>query len=136
MESFQLDKDIDVFYVTAASFPDGVMEAFDKLNALLPKNEKRTLYGISFPDRSGKIIYRAAAEAKHPGEGSQLGCESFVIQKGKYESTTVRNFMTNLTAVRQAFDRMLKNPKLHPQGYCLEIYANDHDVQCLVKLTD
>lgn len=136
MGNFQLDRDIEVFYVTASSFPDGVMGAFDKLNTLLPKNEKRTLYGISFPDQSGKISYKAAAAAKYSGEGSQFGCESFLLQKGNYESIEVKNFMTNLAAVGQAFDKLLKHPKLHTQGYCLEIYTNDRDVQCLVKLLD
>lgn len=132
----KLDKDIEVFYVTAASFPDGIMAAYDKLHALLPTGDKRMFYGISYPEKSGKIIYKAAAEAKFPGEGEQYGCESFIIKKGNYTSEIIKDYLKDLPFIGQTFQKMLQHPQLDPKGYCVEIYFNETDVQCLVKLVD
>jgi hypothetical protein len=36
METIKLENDITVMYVTAASFPDGVLAAHQKLHSLIP----------------------------------------------------------------------------------------------------
>ena len=66
MEKYYIDKDIKVFYVTAASFPEGVGGAFQKLLSFLPKPNERLLFGISSPNEkenylqscSGRILPR------------------------------------------------------------------------------
>jgi predicted transcriptional regulator YdeE len=136
MEMYKLNKDIEVFFVKAPSFPAGVMAAYDKLHALLPPEDKRMLYGISHSSKSGEIIYLAAAEAKKPNEGSLYGCESFVIRKGNYTSEIIKDFMKNLPLIGETFQKMLQHPQLDPNGYCVEVYFNESDVQCLVKLQD
>jgi len=62
METINLDKDINVLCVTAKSFPDGIMEAFDQLHSIVPIAQKGRQFGISRPNRNGEIIYKAALE--------------------------------------------------------------------------
>jgi len=134
MEKYFIDKDIKVFYVTATTFPEGVGGAFKKLLSLFPGADKRTLYGISYPDRNGRIIYRAAVEESFPGEGGQNGCETFLIKKGTYLSELLIDWKKDESIVGRTFQELLKHPDLDKNGYCLEIYPNEKDVRCLVPL--
>ena len=133
METITLDEDINVMYVTASSFPDGVMAAFDKLYALVPQHGSRHIYGISRPEK-GVITYRAGAEMMAEGEARTLGIESLVLKKGKYCAVTIHNFMKDIPAIGAAFQTLLAMPGIDPEGYCVEWYLNDEDVQCMVRL--
>jgi hypothetical protein len=133
MEPFFIDGDITVLCVTATSFPAGVMEAHNKLHALVPFAAGRRFYGLSRPER-GVITYNAAAEEMQPGEAESLHCESIVIKKGNYISITIDDFMKDLPAIGKAFQEMLSTPGLDPLGYCVEWYLNDKDVQCMIRL--
>ena len=135
MEKYTLDRDIKVFYVTATSFPMGVGAAFQKLRSFLPEgSEKRTFYGISYPQGTEGIIYKAAVEESFPGEGEQNGCETFLIKKGKYVSEFLPDWKGDESIIGKTFKNLLAQPGIDPKGYCLEIYPNDKDVRCLVPL--
>ena len=134
MEKYFLEKDITVFYVQADSFPDGIKPAFDKLHSLVRTTSDRKFFGISFPEKPGKIIYRAAVEEIYPGEGKALGCESFIISKGDYISIYIQDFMKDIPSIGKAFEQLLKSPDIDPNGYCLEIYEGMANVRCMVPL--
>ena len=136
IETIIIDKDIKVFYIAAASFPDGVMAAFDKLYKIAPPSEHRIYYGISRPENGGGIQYKAAAEEMYEGEAAQNGCDKLVLRKGKYLCTTIKDFMKDLPAVGQAFQTLIAQPGIDPTGYCIEEYFNDTDVRCMVRLAD
>ena len=75
MEKYELIKDINVAYVPATSFPEGIKAAFEKLESLIPPEENRTVFGLSWPDKNGKIMYKAAVEEKYKSEGKNYGLE-------------------------------------------------------------
>ena len=91
-------------------------------------------YGISYPDVTRKILYKAAVNMLNYDEPEKLNCETDVIKAGKYYSTILTDFMNNIPAISHIFNQLLQHPDLDPEGYCLEIYMNDKDVQLLVKL--
>jgi len=136
METINLDKDIKVLCVTAKSFPDGIMDAFDQLHSLVPIAEIGRQFGISQPNESGKIVYKAAMEEVHDGEAQLLGCEPFVIRKGKYIFLDRIDFMQDLQSIGTAFQKLISQPNIDPNGYCLEWYLNEKDVRCMVRLDD
>jgi hypothetical protein len=134
MEKYFIDKDINLFYVTATSFPEGVGGAFKKLLSFLPKPNDRLFFAISFPNENGTIVYRAAVEESFPGEGKQNGCETFVVKKGDYWSELLPDWRKDESIVGKTFQKLLKHPDLDRSGYCLEIYPNEKDIRCLVPL--
>lgn len=134
MKPYTLEHDIEVFYVKASSFPQGIQPAFDKLYALLPDMKDRKRYGISRPEGGHEIVYRAAVAAQSPGEGANYGLDSFIIRKGAYMSEILPDYEQDLPKVGQTFDQLLQTPGLDPQGYCLEDYLNEKDVRCMVPL--
>jgi len=136
MESIFLKQDIKVFYVTATSFPNGVMEAHKKLHSLIGSPVGRKFFGISHPETPSKIIYKAAVEESYPGEGEKLGCETFVIKKGQYISIYIKDFMKDIPKIGQSFQELLADERIDPKGCCVEEYINDKDVRCMVRLKD
>ncbi len=134
MEKYELIKDINVVYVPATSFPEGIKAAFEKLESLIPPEGNRTVFGLSWPDEDGKIMYKAAIEEKWPGEGKTYGINSFVINKGIYISQLIKNYVTDLSQIGDTFHQLLQHPGIDPRGYCLEWYKGYEDVLCLVKL--
>jgi hypothetical protein len=136
MQSYNLEKDILVFCVTATSFPDGVLAAHQKLHGYIPFNEKRNYFGISCPDKTGIIIYKSAAEEIERGELSKHNLKPFVIKRGKYIYRDVKDFERDIPAIKKAFDELIANPEIDPQGYCVEWYLSQNLVRCMVKLKD
>lgn len=134
METFELKEDLKVICNTAKSFPDGIKEAFDTLQATLPDCEKRTWYGLSSPNEKGVIIYKAAVTELHDGEAEKAGYTPFTIVEGEYISETIIDWMKNPQIIGSTFMKLLEDPRIAHDGYCLEWYKNDNEVLCLVRL--
>lgn len=136
METIKLDNDITVMYINASSFPDGVMAAHQKLHALIPYSTERKYFGLSRPEGGGGIIYKAAAQVLQSGEAEKLNLETIVVKKGNYISATLHNYMQDPPAIGTTFQQMINRPDIDPEGYCVEWYLSDKDVQCMVRLKD
>jgi hypothetical protein len=134
MDKFTLKEDVKVFCVTATSFPQGISAAHEKLHALLPSDAGRKFYGISYPESLGKIIYKAAVQQQYEGEAEKLGCESFVIKKGEYISQVITDYANDLQRIGEIFQTMLADPRIDPNGCCVEDYLNDRDMRCMIRL--
>jgi hypothetical protein len=133
MEKFTLDKNIKVFCVSAKSFPDGAMDAHQKLHSIVPFTGNRRYFGISHPE-NGVIGYKAAAEELVDGEAEKFGLEPFVIKSGEFISITIPDYAKDVQSIRRTFKELLASPGIDPDGYCLEWYLNDTDVRCMVPL--
>jgi hypothetical protein len=134
IEKYNLMKDIELFCITAELFPDGILAAHQKLHSLLPTPEGRNFFGISRPNNKGTIIYKAAVEESYEGEAEKYGCETFVLKKGDYISTFISNYRDDITSFSRAFKKLLADPKIDPNGYCVEMYLGEQDVRCMVRL--
>lgn len=134
METTTFENDKLVMYIEAASFPNGVGAAHEKLHGIVPFSVQRGYYGISWMEQ-GNVRYLAAAEELSEGEAEKYALEKFMIKKGDYICENVHDFMKRIPAIGECFQRMLTDPRIDPQGYCLESYEGD-DVRCLVKLKD
>lgn len=135
METYNLKNDIKVFYVTSKSFPDGIMEAWDKINNMLQTKEGRIFYGISKPD-NGVIIYKAAVAESFEGEAEKYGCETFTIRKGKYATETILGWMKKTEAIGKTFQSLLTHPDLDKSSSCIEWYKSENEVMCMVRLNE
>ncbi len=128
-----LNNDIKVMYITAASFPEGIMDAHQALHARVPFSTNRKYFGISRPEK-GHIVYNAAAEELQPGEATQYCCDTMVIKKGRYISIDIPGYRDDIPAIQKTFDQLLVTPGLDPQGYCVEWYFNDTDMRCMIRM--
>lgn len=135
MKTIVLDHDIRMFYVTASSFPGGILEAHAELHQLVPFSGDRTYFGLSRPEDNGPIVYRAAAEEKFPGEAEKYHCDTMILKKGMYSAITLLDFRKDPQNIAHAFQKLLATEGLDPEGYCVEWYANDREeVTCMIRL--
>jgi hypothetical protein len=134
MEIKSIDNDINVLCVTAQSFPDGIVAAYDKLFEIFPHSEKRKIFGISFGAPDGKIIYKAAAKDEEGDNARSHGLEKFTIRKGEYLTEVLNDWIKDVTQIGNTFQKLLTDPRVDKSGYCVEDYFNDEDVLCMVTL--
>ena len=134
METYFLKDDIKLICVNAKSFPDGITDAFDRLNQIIGSTDKRKRYGISRGAENGAIIYKAAMEELREDNELQRKMEKFVIRKGEYIGTRIVNYPDHMESIGKTFEKLLTNPRLDPNSYCVEIYLNEKDVRCMVRL--
>jgi len=135
METIFIEKDINVYCITATSFPNGVLEAHQKLHKMIPFSEERRYFGLSRPE-NGKIVYKAAAEKLEKDAEENNEFEPFIIRRGNYRTITVLNFKNNPQGIGTAFEKLISYSDIDPNGYCVEWYFNDQDVKCMVRLED
>lgn len=133
METLTWNNDLKIFYITAETFPNGITAAHEKLHALLPFSQDRQFFSVSRPE-NGQIVYRAGAEELYEGEAEKFSCKSLVLEKGKYVSLKVQDYTTDVSLIEKAFQRLLAEPNLDPQGYCVEWYISNQDVRCMIRL--
>lgn len=131
---YTLEKDLRVFCITAISFPNGVLAAHQQLHAYVNYDIKRKYFGLSAPDKTGTIIYKSAAEELNKGELSKHQLEEFIIKQGNYIYIDIKDFMKDVFCISKAFDELISNPAIDPQGCCVEWYLNQNDVRCMVRL--
>ncbi len=132
MENLKIEKDISVVYIKATSFPEGVLAAHQKLHSIVPFSKERGYFGISYGSIGG-IVYKAAAEVF---SGEKYNLDIFTIKKGNYLSVILKDYQKDISDIGKTFQKMMTDPRLDTNGYCIEIYLNDKDMQCLVKLND
>ena len=76
----------------------------------------------------------SSAEQLEDGEAKKLGLPTMTISKGNYYCIEIKNYSANMMIVGKAFEKILSQPDIDSNGFCLEIYAEDTDiVKCLVR---
>ena len=132
MKTLVLENPVKTYYVKASAFPSGVEQAHQALHALVPFDERRKYFGFSWPDQ-GAITYLAAAEELFEGELAQYGLETKTIQKGTYLYIDIFNFMDNIPAIGAAFQQLIHDERIAPDGFCIEWYLTQKDCRCMVS---
>ncbi|WP_309642145.1 hypothetical protein [Flavobacterium sp.] len=136
MDHFSLSEDIKVMCITANHFPEGIEEAHQQLHDKFPLKDNRRFFGISKPDEHGEIIYKAAAEELEKGETEALGLEPFIIKKGHYNTYYLKDYTQNAGSIQEAFEILLGQDEIDPNGYCVEWYIGTNDVKCMVPVDE
>ncbi len=134
MEIIQIANDIELAYVTATSFPEGINAAHEAIKSQIALSANNSIYGLSRPEKGAGIVYKAAMELL-PGD-APTRLPTITLEKGSYRCITVRNFMVDPTAIGLAFQELLSAPGFDQSGYCVEWYFNETDVHCLIRLAD
>lgn len=136
MEKIQLKENINVLCLQALKFPDGIAETHHQLKEMMPKKDGRRFFGLSRPKPDGTIGYVAAAEQLDTSEADILGLQEYTIPEGTYYRITVHSFSNSEGAIQKAFELILQQADIDPNGFCLEWYITNEDVYCMVRIRD
>lgn len=135
MQHLTLSSNISLLCVKATSFPDGIMQAFKTLYSIFPPSGERRSFGLSCGNEQNGIDYWACAEELDIDVLNENELQRITIRAGDYNYEDFPNFMQNLPAIGETFQRILSATPHHTHGYCVEEYLNDSDVRCLVRLS-
>lgn len=135
VETYHLPTDLVLMVHAATSFPEGILASHQALHHLVPYSKERRYLGLSRPEK-GMIVYYAAAETLGPEEPAQLALETLVLPKGNYCSVMVADYQAHPLSFKQAFDFLIQQPNLDPQGYCIEWYLSEKEARCMVRVID
>ncbi len=133
MDTFQLYDDIEIFCVTASSFPDGVKEAHETIHSKLEPPPGRNYFGISWFGEKGKIVYKAAVTEKKEGDLEQFNWEKRMIPAGEYYYKDINDFMSNIPAIGQAFEELGNLAPINEDSMAIEWYTGMNEVRCMVR---
>jgi hypothetical protein len=134
VNEYNIVSPIFVLRTQAFTFPEGILDAYTRLDLAIPNYQLRRHFGISFPHTNGKIQYWAAMEVLESDCGNHYGQELFKIEAGTYACIDVKNFQESHLSLKQAFQTLTSLPNINPEGYCLEMMLSQTDVKCMVKL--
>ena len=129
----ELNQPVEVFFVQADSFPQGISASFNKLNELLGKKYDHHIYGITLCN-SDKLVYYACAKENFEGEAALLGLPTFIIPNGRYLQTTLNNWPENLGKIPEIFDHLMAQSNAKKQSLCVEDYITEDTMLALVQL--
>ena len=133
MEIILMKEDIAVFGKEVPTFSAGIGEAFDSLAAMLPEGGQRAFYAIS-QCTDGRVNYKAAALETFEGEAAQYACERYIIGKGEYLSVKLTGWSDKIPTIKQVFDEILKDERVDRRSPAVEVYFDDEEMLCMVKL--
>ncbi len=133
MEKITLNESIPVVCVTATSFPDGIMEAYEKLYRKVKNHTGRTTYGIS-TFSNGNLIYKAAFSHMDDDDISEMSLESDVISKGEYIAETIKNFEKHRDKFQPTFKK-LGDSKYKTGMPGIEWYQGNN-VKCMLPINN
>ncbi|MDB5012075.1 MAG: putative transcription activator [Daejeonella sp.] len=134
MDNYILKGDLTLFYLDVETFPEGIREAFDKLDTMVINKEGRYAYGISYKDDQGKIRYKAAVTQLYESENEKYGCKSLTLKAGNYITITILDWMKRLELIGQTFMQLCENPDFDTSSPCVEWYKSGQELQCMVRL--
>ncbi len=138
MEKYRIETEIKVMFLQAPKFPLDVPNTYTNLEQKITDKTSRKYFGFSHPNKEGIVQYKACAEILNENEPKDYGLETIIIKSGNYISIFIQNHYQDGENIPNAFGKLLKHPRLDPNGYCLEIYKDftDPDVLCLVPILD
>lgn len=133
METYQLNKDIQIFCLVVPGFPNGIQAAFDELEKAVPAAIPRSYYAVSWLDEQHKVVYNAAV-ATDNWDGSKFGYETYAIPRGRYLSVVIKEWRSHLQSIGETFKAMMKDPRADCTFPCVEWYKDDEEMSCWVRM--
>lgn len=135
MEIIKIKENVSAFGFRVHTFPDGIKDVFDSLQALLPDGIDRTYYGISYMDND-EVVYHAAVQELNPGEAEKYNCDRYTILKGEYTADRVHQWMKKTHTIKDIFASMLKDDCPIEDRPAIEWYLNDDEMICMIRIMD
>lgn len=133
MKIYHIENDIEVFGEDVTSFPKGIDEAFNRLIEV-GKKDSRTYYGIGYCV-DNKMTYAAATSELYIGEANEYDeYDVYTIEAGDYLCEPLYDWRSKTNCIKDIFAQMLEDERAHKSKPSIEIYLNDDEMLCLIKM--
>lgn len=125
--------DLKLMYVQAPSFPDGIKEAWDKLESPLASLKGRKFYGTArLVD--GVMEYRACVIPLDDSEPLRLGFATFTVTSGYYATKKLINWTSQTHLIKTIFEELDSQHALDPNRPHIEFYRSQKEVVLMAPI--
>jgi hypothetical protein len=125
--------DLKLMYVQASSFPDGIKEAWDKLESPLASLRGRKFYGVTrLVD--GVMEYRACVIPLDDSEPLRLGFATFTVPSGYYATKKLVNWASQTHLIKIIFEELRSQHSLDPNRPHIEFYRSQKEVVLMAPI--
>ena len=119
--------EINVISVKAENFPDGIGEAFNRLESKLPSLRGRKFYGILLSKPEGKE-YRACMVPFNENESSVFDLESYTIPGGKYCRVILKGWEGKTNDIKKVFNSLSESLEFDSSRPQIEYYKSKKEL--------
>jgi hypothetical protein len=125
--------ELNLMYVQASSFPEGVEEAWRQLESRLPTIKGRKFFGTS-QLVGEKIEYRACVAPSDESEPSRLGLEIFTIPRGNYASKKLVDWTKQTSLIKTIFEELSSKYTVDSTRPHIEFYRSREELVLMVPI--
>jgi hypothetical protein len=111
MQQLRVPENKLLMYVQAESSRVDILKAHQELHNLVTQKKGRNYFGITFPDRSGKIHFQAGVTQNFEGEADALGLKTYILKKGVYHFIAIPDVEENTETMESAFKILILKAK-------------------------
>jgi predicted transcriptional regulator YdeE len=120
---------INTISVKAVSFPEGINEAFQKIESSLDSLKGRKFYGaLCFNSESQTMEYRACLVPADENEVSKLGFEKYIIPGGKYAAAKLNDWESHTNEIGKTFSEISSNYETDSSRPQIEYYRSQKEL--------
>jgi len=125
--------ELNLMFVQASSFPDGIKEAWNRLEGPLATLKGKKFYGTSrFID--GAMEYRACVIPSDASEPSRLGFDTFTIPSGYYATKKLMDWPTKTHLIKTIFEELGSKYSVDYNRPHIEFYRSQKEVVLMVPI--
>ena len=125
--------ELNLMYVQASSFPEGVQEAWRQLESRLPTIKRRKFFGTSRLVGE-KIEYRACVVPSDESEPSRLGLETFTIPRGNYASKKLVDWTNQTNLIKTICEELSSKYAVDSSRPHIEFYRGQKELVLMVPI--
>lgn len=123
-----------VVAVPAPTFPEGIPEAWSRIEAAYPPRPGRRFYGLTRMEGGGEVYY-AAVETDTFSEEPPEGFRRLRVEGGPYARVKLKDWSTQTTRIPEIFAELESRYAARPDGYYIEFYRSQAELHLMVPLT-
>lgn len=126
-------KPVEVIAIKAALFPDGIGEAWKRLEARFPPRSGRLFYGLTAFDE-GALRYYAAVGAEDHARTTPSGFVRLTVEGGPYARVKLTDWRERTSEFAEIFDFLVDRFEFKPGGYSIEFYRSQREAHLMIPV--
>ncbi|MBC7257627.1 MAG: GyrI-like domain-containing protein [Chloroflexi bacterium] len=117
----------------AHTFPEGIKDAWNRLEAAKPSLKGRRFYGLTVCE-GDKLAYYAAVEVTHDEEAAALGFPVLRVKGGPCARVKLRDWPKHVDEIGDIFADLMRRFTMAPDAPTVEYYRSQSELHLLLPL--
>ncbi len=117
----------------AHAFPEGIKDAWNRLEAAMPSLKGRRFYGLTVCE-GGQLVYYAAVEVANDEEAAALGFPVMHVKGGPCARVKLLDWPKHADEISDIFADLMRRFTMAPDAPTIEYYRSQSELHLLLPL--